>query len=111
MGMSKIKNYPYEYFKSIADYKKLVGNLKKEDFFSKLRKDYPKDKEIEPTKEKIKLFNIKNGEELTKLYFKKDGLLSADIFEKYIKVSFEEFDINLLYCVSLTVYTWLCGLE
>ena len=39
--------YPYEYFNSIDDYKKPVDNLKKEDFFSKLKNDYPDDDEIE----------------------------------------------------------------
>ena len=33
--------YPYEYFNSIGDYQKAVDNLKKEDFFSKLKNDYP----------------------------------------------------------------------
>ena len=63
--------YPYEYFNSIDDYQNPVENLKKEDFFSKLKNGYPDDKEIETTKEIIKLFNIKNGEELTKKIFRK----------------------------------------
>ena len=41
--------YIYEYFNSIDDYKKPVDNLKKKDFFSKLKKDYPSDTEIERT--------------------------------------------------------------
>ena len=57
--------YPYEFFNSIDDYKKPVKNSEKEDFFSKLKNDYPDDEEIERTKEIIKLFNIKDGEELT----------------------------------------------
>ena len=28
-----------------------------------------------------------------------------------MKVSVNEFDINLLYCVSLPGYTWQCGLK
>ena len=81
---------PYEYFNSIDDYKKPVDNLKKEDFFSKLKNDYPDDDEIERTNEIIKLFNIKDGEELTKLYCKSDVILLADVFEKFVKVSTEE---------------------
>ena len=42
--------YPYECFKSIDDYQKPVDNLKKEDFFSKLKNGYPDDEEIERTK-------------------------------------------------------------
>ena len=48
--------YLYEYFNSIEDYQKTVDNLKKEDFFSKLKIDYPEDEEIERTKQTIKLF-------------------------------------------------------
>ena len=64
--------YPYEYFNSIDDYQKLDDNLKKEDFFSKIKNDYPSDEEIERTKEIIKLFDIKNGEKFTQIYLKSD---------------------------------------
>ena len=39
--------YPYEYFISIGDYKKPGDNLKKEDFFSKLKNNCPDDEEKE----------------------------------------------------------------
>ena len=59
--------YAYEFFNSIDDYQKPVDNLKKEDFFSKLKNKCPDDEEIERTKEIIKIFDIKNGEELTEI--------------------------------------------
>ena len=102
---------PYEYFNSIDDYKKPVNNLKKEDFFSKLKNDYPDDEETERTKEIIKLFNIEDGEELTKLYCKSDVILLADVFEKFVKVSTKEYRINPLYCVGLPGYTYQCALK
>ena len=61
--------YPNE--DSIDDYQKPVNNLKKKDFFSKLKNDYPSDEETEGTKEIIKLFNIENGEENNTTLFKK----------------------------------------
>ena len=85
--------------------------MKKEDFFSKLKNKCPDDEEIERTKETIKTFDIKNGEELTEIYLKSDVLLLACVFEKFIKVSLNEFGINPLYCVSLPGYTWECGLK
>ena len=103
--------YPYEYFNSIDDYKKPVDNLKKEDFFSKLKNKCPDDEEIERTKEIIKIFDIKDGEELTEIYLKSDVLLLACVFEKFIEVSVNEFGINPLCCVSLPGYTWECGLK
>ena len=103
--------YPYQYFNSIDDYKKPVDNLKKEDFFCKLKNDYPNDVEIERSKEIIKLFNIKDGEELTKLYCRSDVILLADVFEKFVKVSTKEYKINPLYCVSLPGYTYQCALK
>ena len=109
--LNKKLAYPYQYFNSIDDYKKPVINLKKEDFFNKLKNDYPDDDEIERTKGIIKLFNIKNGEELTKLYCKSDVILLADVMEKFVKVSFEEYGINPLYCVSLPGYTYQCALK
>ena len=85
--------------------------MEKEDFFSKLKNDYPDDDEMERTREIIKLFNIKDGEELTKLYCKSDVILSADVFGKFVKVSTEEYKINPLYCVSLPGYTNQCALK
>ena len=57
--LNKKLAYPYEYFNSIEDHQKPIDNLKKEDFFSKLKNDYPDDEEIERTKQIFKLFNIK----------------------------------------------------
>ena len=109
--LNKKLAYPYEYFNNIDDYQKPVDNLKKEDFFSKLKNDYPDDDEIERTKEIIKLFNIKNGEELSRLYCKSDVILLADVFEKFVKVTTKEYKINPLYCVSLPGYTYQCALK
>ena len=108
--LTKKLAYPYEYFNSIEDYQKPVDNLKKEDFFSKLKNKCPDDEEIERTKEIIEKFNIKNGE-LTQIYLKSDVLLLTCVFEKFIKVSVNKFDINPLYCVSLPGYIWQCGLK
>ena len=38
-------------------------------------------------------------------------MLLACVFEKFIKVSVNEFGIDPLYCVSLPGYTWQCGLN
>ena len=57
------------------------------------------------------MFDIKNGEELTKLYCKSDVILLADVIEKFVKVSFEEYGINPLYCVSLPSYIYQCALK
>ena len=109
--LTKKLAYPYEYFNSIDDYKKPVNNLKKENFFSKLKNKCPDDEEIQRTMDIIERFNIKNGEELTEIYLKSDVLLLACVFEKFIKISINQYDINPLYCVSLPGYTWQCGLK
>ena len=107
--LTKKLAYPYEY--SIDDYQKPVNNLTKENFFSKLKNKCPDDEEVQRTMDIIKRFNNKNGEELTEIYSKSDLLSLACVFEKFIKVSVNEFDINPLYCVSLPGYTWQCGLK
>ena len=109
--LNKKLAYPYEYFKSLEDYDLPITNLTKEDYFSKLKNGYPDDEEIERTNKIIETFNIKTGKELTELYLKSDVILLADVFEKFIKVSIKEFEINPLYCVSLPGYTWECGMK
>ena len=109
--LSKKLAYPYEYFKSLKDYDLPIDLLTKENYFSRLKNGYPENIEIERTNEIIKKFNIKTGKELTELYLKTDVVLLVDVFEKFIKVSQNEFKINPLYCVSLPGYTWHCGLK
>ena len=109
--LTKKLAYPYEYFNGIEDYQKPVDNLENKNFFSKLKNECPDDEEIKRTMDIIKRFNIKNGEEITEIYLKSDVLLLACVFEKFIKVSVNEFGINPLYCVSLPGYTWQCGLK
>ena len=76
-----------------------------------MKNAYLDDEEIERTKEIIKLFNIKDEEELTKLYCKSDVILLADVFEKFVKVSTKEYRINPLNCVSLPGYTYQCAFK
>ena len=71
----------------------------------------PSDNETERRKEIIEKFNIKEGEEFTRLYSKSDVLSLTCVFKKFIKVSINEFELNPLYCVSLPGYTWQCGLK
>ena len=97
--------YTYEYFNNIDDYQKPVDFLKKEDFFSKSKNKCPDDEKIERTVNINDKFNIKNARELTEMYLKSDVLLLTCVFEKYIKVSINEFDINPIFCVSLPGYT------
>ena len=79
--------------------------MNKEDIFSKIKSKCPDDEEIQRTKE------IKNGQELTKIYLKSDVILLADVFEKINKISFEEHGLNPLFCVSLPGYTLRCGMK
>ena len=67
---------------------------------------YPADKDSELTKEVKNLIISENGEQLSERYCKSDGILWADVFEKFINVSIEELDIIPPYCVSLPGYSW-----
>ena len=109
--LKKTMAYPYKYFINIDAYKRPVDNLRKEYFFSKLKNKCLDDEKIKRTKEFIKIFNIKKGEDLTHLYLKSDVVLLADDFEKFINKSIEEYGINPLYCVSLPRYTWQGGMN
>ena len=85
--------------------------MKKENFFIKLKNTCPDNDEIERTKEVFKVFHVKNGEDITRLYLKSDVILLADVFEKFVKVSSKEYGINPLYCISLPGYTYQCALK
>ena len=114
MILKKKIAYPYEFYKTLQDYEKPIGELLKagnEAYYSKTKNEIPDQDEINRTNEIIKLFNIKNARELTELYNKADIILLADIFEKFLKVSKIEFGINPLYHISLPGTTWSNGLK
>ena len=54
--LNKKVAYSYEYFNSIEDYQKPVNNLRKEDFFSKLKNKCPNDEKIK--KQRILFKNL-----------------------------------------------------
>ena len=83
--LNKKLAYPYEYFKNLEGYDKKICNLTKQDYFIKIKNDYPDDIEIGRSIKIIQTFNIKNGKELTQLYLKSDVVFLADVFEKFIK--------------------------
>ena len=53
--LTKKLAYLHEFFICIEDYQKPVVNLKKKDFFSKLKNKCPDDEEIEQTKDIVKV--------------------------------------------------------
>ena len=110
-NLNKKIAYTYQYFISIDDNEKPVTTLEKDDFFSKLKNKCHEDDEMERTKEIIELFDIKYGEELTKLYCKSDVILLADVIENFVKKSFEEYSINPLFFVGLPGYTYQYALK
>ena len=57
--LTKTLAYPYEFFNSVDDYQKHVDNLKKEDFFGKLKNKCPEDGKIEKTEGNIKFQTLK----------------------------------------------------
>ena len=59
----------------------------------------------------MKLFNIKDRGESTKIFCKSDVILLADVFEKIVKVPSKDHDINPFYCESLPGYTYQCALN
>ena len=85
--------------------------MKKEDFFSKIKIKYADDEEKARTKEDIKTFDIKDGEQITEFFCRSDVFLLADVIGKFVKVSIEEYGLNPLYCVSLPGYRYLCSLK
>ena len=57
------------------------------------------------------LFNVKNRKETTNFYSRSDVILFADFFEKFIKKTIEDFDINPVYRASLPHYFFKCGMQ
>ena len=71
----------------------------------------PSSIEIQKTNEIIKKLDNKNERQLTEFYCKADIILLADIFENFIKTTYEEFKINPLHNISAPGLTWSAGLK
>ena len=101
--------YPYEYL-NLDNFQEPL-NLTLEDFWSTLKQTTPSLEEINRTQENIKKYDLKNGQELTMLYLKRDVLQLADVMENFVEKATLEYDINPLYSYSLPGYTWKAGLK
>ena len=74
--------YPYEYM----DHWEMLNEIalpEKEEFFSNLNMEDITDADYIHSKRVCKDFEIKNVDEYHDLYFKKDTLLLADVFETF----------------------------
>ena len=85
--------------------------MEKRDFYCKFKSVSTDHSEIKRTKHLNKLFDIKNGEELTRLYMKTDNILLAALFENVTKIYTKEYEVNPLFCVSICSYFHHCGLK
>ena len=77
--------YPYEYM----DHWEMLNEIalpEKEEFFSNLNMEDITDADYIHSKRVCKDFEIKNVDEYHDLYFKKDTLLLADVFETFWKM-------------------------
>ena len=77
--------YPYGY---MDDWEKINETTlpEKEEFYSNLNMEDIKNSDYMHAKKVCKDFEIKNLGEYYDLYYKKDTLLFADVFENFIKV-------------------------
>ena len=57
------------------------------------------------------MFKVKSGGTLTQTKLRSAVLLLRSVFEKFIKVSINEFGINPLFCLDLPDFTWEYGLK
>ena len=45
------------------------------------------------------------------MFSKIDVTLLTNVFQIFNNVSYEQYDINQFYCLSLAGYTWGCGMR
>ena len=81
------------------------------DYFSKLNQSIPDAIETEKTNQKSDNLNIKDGKDLTQIYYKSDFVTLADILDKFVQRALKDFKINPLYLMSAPGFTWSAGLK
>ena len=91
--IEKLAN-PYNFSIASMTSKNLLIIWKKKNSSVNLKYACPDDIETDRTNQIIKWLDIENGEELTRIYMKTDNNSLADVFEKFIKVSTEEYGKN-----------------
>ena len=85
--------YPYEYLDRVE--KLFETKLPSKDrFASTLSGTEISDKDYEHAKKVFETFRCKNLADYTEIYCKSDVLLLADVFENFIDVCFEKFQLN-----------------
>ena len=86
---AKRMSFPYEYLYSIVDLNKPMELPNKELFNTHLHRSWGILAGIQRTSEVKNNLRIKHGRDSTLLYLKSDVCVLADIFQKFIKISWE----------------------
>ena len=95
--------YAHDNFNWITDYHKHWELLHKASFINPLSGE-GLTKGFQRTFAIIEEYNINDGEELTLFYIKSDVCLLTDIFQKFIKISSQEDEIDILVCQLSKLY-------
>ena len=97
--------YPYEYMNSFKKFDE-CELPSKDNFYSSLKGKGISDEEYERAVNVWKCFDIKNLGEYHDLYLKTDVLLLCDVFEKFINICFEYYELDPYRYFSIPGLAW-----
>jgi hypothetical protein len=101
--------FPYDWWDS--EDKMTYPHLpSKECFYSTLNDEDISDSDYQRAKLVWETFNCKTMKDYHDLYLKCDGLILADVFEKFRETSIRSYRIDPAYYISLPSYAWDCML-
>ena len=98
-------DYPYEYMDSFKKFNE-CELPSKDKFYSSLKDKNISDEDYERAKKIWNVFNIKNLGEYHDLYLKTDVLLLYDVFEKFINICVEYYELDPCPYFSISGLAW-----
>ena len=98
-------DYPYEYMDSFKKFNE-CELPSKDKFYSSLKDKNISDEDYERAKKIWNVFNIKNLGEYHDLYLKTDVLLLCDVFEKFINICVEYYELEPCHYFSISGLAW-----
>jgi len=98
--------YPYEKISKFEDFDMDITELKKEDFFSKLKNEGINDEEYKHFQEVNKILDIKKFGDYHDLYLKLDVLLLCDVCENFRDLCYKDYKLDAFNYISSPGLAW-----
>ena len=111
MLFSRKGEYPYEFVSRFDKLDTPLSELKREDFYSSLKKEHLTNEQLEHVREVIKAFKFKTLKQYHDLYLAIDVSGLADVIQNYRDITMQTYGLDPCQFIGTPGLSWSAGLK